>query len=116
MNAQPASSPVLQLQNAPGFWPPLGECRFSRVRALILNTLRQGWQQQQPSANSKRGEYRATLKAGLWDEPPQLARARNRFLIDRDSEREPKFERCEMTTPHAAKPNDGDDGWETTSR
>ena len=36
---------------------------------------RQSWQQQ-PSANTKRGKpHRATPKAGLWDEPPQLARA-----------------------------------------
>ena len=42
---------------------------------MILNTLRQSWQQQ-PSANTKRGKpHRATPKAGLWDEPPQLARA-----------------------------------------
>ena len=42
---------------------------------MILNTLRQSWQQQ-PSANTKRGKpHRATLKAGPWDEPPQLARA-----------------------------------------
>ena len=42
---------------------------------MILNTLRQSWQQQ-PSTNTKRGKpHRATLKAGLWDEPPQLARA-----------------------------------------
>ena len=42
---------------------------------MILSTLRQG-RQQQPSANTKHGKpHRATLKAGLWDEPPQLARA-----------------------------------------
>ena len=46
-----------------------------KLKPMILNTLRQGWQQQ-PSANTKRGKpHRATLKAGLWDEPPQLARA-----------------------------------------
>ena len=40
---------------------------------MILNTLRQSWQQQ-PSANTKRGKpRRAALKAGLWDQPPQLA-------------------------------------------
>ena len=42
---------------------------------VVLSTLRQGWQQQ-PSANTKRGKpHRATLKARLWDEPPQLARS-----------------------------------------
>ena len=40
-----------------------------------LSTLRQGWQQQ-PSANTKCGKpHHATLKAGLWDELLQLARA-----------------------------------------
>ena len=39
---------------------------------MALGTLRQSWQQQ-PSANTKRGKpHRATRKAGLWDEPPQL--------------------------------------------
>ena len=48
---------------------------IARGNTMILNTLRQSWQQQ-PSANTKRGKpHRATLKAGLWDEPPQLARA-----------------------------------------
>ena len=42
---------------------------------MILDTLCQGWQQQ-PGASTKRGKpHRATLKVGLWDEPPQLARA-----------------------------------------
>ena len=42
---------------------------------MTLNTLRQSWQRQ-PSPNTKRGKpHRASLKAGLWDEPPQLARA-----------------------------------------
>ena len=48
---------------------------IARGNTMILNTLRQSWQQQ-PSANTKRGKpHRATLKAGPWDEPPQLARA-----------------------------------------
>ena len=48
---------------------------IARGNTMILNTLRQSWQQQ-PSANTKRGKpHRATLKAGLWDVPPQLARA-----------------------------------------
>ena len=48
---------------------------IARGNTMILSTLRQSWQQQ-PSANTKRGKpHRATLKAGLWDEPPQLARA-----------------------------------------
>ena len=52
---------------------------IARGNMMILNTLRQSWQQQ-PSANTKRGKplctpHRATLKAGPWDEPPQLARA-----------------------------------------
>ena len=48
---------------------------IARGNTMILNTLRQSWQQQ-PSANTKRGKpHRATLKAGLWDEPLQLARA-----------------------------------------
>ena len=48
---------------------------ITRGNPMILSTLRQSWQQQ-PSANTKCGKpHRATLKAGLWDEPPQLARA-----------------------------------------
>ena len=48
---------------------------IARGNTVILNTLRRSWQQQ-PSANTKRGKtHRATLKTGLWDEPPQLARA-----------------------------------------
>ena len=48
---------------------------IARGNMAILNTLRQSWQQQ-PSANNKRGKpHRATLKAGLWDKPPQLASA-----------------------------------------
>ena len=44
---------------------------IARGNTMILNTLRQ-----QAGANTKRSKpHRATLKAGLWDEPPQLARA-----------------------------------------
>ena len=48
-----------------------------RGNTMALNTLRQSWQQHwQPNANTKRGKpHCATLKARLWDEPPQLARA-----------------------------------------
>ena len=46
---------------------------IARGSTMVLSTLHQSWQQQ-PSANTKRGKpHRATLKAGLWDEPPQLA-------------------------------------------
>ena len=56
------------------------ECLFqcasvaiARGNTMILRTLRQGWQQQ-PSASTKRGKSRRlTPKAGLRDEPPQLA-------------------------------------------
>ena len=38
------------------------------------STPRQSWQQQ-PISNTKRDKpHRAALKAGLWDEPPQLVR------------------------------------------
>ena len=47
---------------------------IARGSMVVLSTLRQGWQQQ-PSANTKRSKlHRAALKAGLWNEPPQLAR------------------------------------------
>ena len=46
---------------------------IARGNTMILSTLRQGLQQQ-PSASIKRGKpHSTTLKAGLWDEPPQLA-------------------------------------------
>ena len=46
---------------------------IARGNTMPPNTLRQGWQQQ---PNAKCGKpHRATLTAGLWDEPPQLARA-----------------------------------------
>ena len=48
---------------------------IARGSTMISSTLRRSWQQQ-PSANTKRGKpHRATLKAGLWDGQPQLARA-----------------------------------------
>ena len=48
---------------------------ITRGNTMVLGTLCQS-RQQQPSANTKRGKpHHATLEAGLWDEPPQLARA-----------------------------------------
>ena len=48
---------------------------IARGGTMVRSTLRQSWQQQ-PSSNTKRGKpHRATPKARLWDEPPQLARA-----------------------------------------
>ena len=71
----------------------------ARGSTIVLGTLRQGLQQQ-PSANTKRGKQHAALKAGLWDEPPQLARAlvtgSNRF----DNQRPAKS--CELARFQAA--------------
>ena len=48
---------------------------MERGSTKVFHTLRQGWKQP-PSATTRHGKpHLATLKAGLWDEPPQLARA-----------------------------------------
>ena len=65
---------------------------------MILSTyaLRRGWQQQ-PIANTRRSKpHRATLKAGLWDEPPCAAgtRACNRFLIGLTTRDQQKLRTC----------------------
>ena len=48
---------------------------IARGGTMVRGTLLQSWQQK-PSSNPQRGKpHRATPKARLWDEPPQLARA-----------------------------------------
>ena len=57
-------------------WGFLLQCTseaIARGATIVLGPSRQSWQQQ-PSASTKCGKpHHATLKAGLWDEPPQLA-------------------------------------------
>ena len=54
----------------------IASAAIARGGAMAPSTLRQSWQQQ-PSANSKRGKphCHAAFKAGLCDEPQQMAGA-----------------------------------------